>query len=48
MNLYSGSVRRVNVEVNGVTEFDMKASFVDAMINAIQNILAGEPIEENW
>ena len=31
MTLYAGGTRRVNVDVNGVIEFDMRASFVDAM-----------------
>ena len=48
MNLYSGSVRRVNVEVNGIIEFDMRASFVDTMITACRNIVNGQPFEENW
>ena len=48
MKLYSGSLRRVNVEVNGVTEFDMRSSFVDAMENACHNAVSGEKIEENW
>ncbi|MCQ2512001.1 MAG: DUF4340 domain-containing protein, partial [Lachnospiraceae bacterium] len=48
MKLYPGSVRRVNVEVNGITEFDMKESFVEAMKNACYNSVAGLPIEENW
>ena len=48
MKLYSGSLRRVNVEVNGITEFDMKSSFVDAMKTACEHTLTGESIEENW
>jgi len=48
MKLYRGNLRRVNVDVNGVTEFDMKASFVDAVRAACENILAGDKIEENW
>ncbi|MCQ2530510.1 MAG: DUF4340 domain-containing protein [Lachnospiraceae bacterium] len=48
MKLYPGSVRRVNVEVNGITEFDMKESFVETMKNACYNSVAGLPIEENW
>ncbi len=48
MKLYSGSTRRVNVEINGVTEFDMRETFVDAMKNACRNSLTGGPIEENW
>ena len=48
MKLYSGSLRRVNVEVNGVTEFDMRSAFVDAMKNACRNAVSGDEIEENW
>jgi len=48
MKLYSGSVRRVNVDINGITEFDMKESFVDAMKQACYNAVQGLPIEENW
>ena len=48
MNLYAGSARRVNVEVNGVIEFDMKASFVDALKKACAQTLTGGVIEENW
>ena len=48
MNLYEGSLRRVNVEVNGVTEFDMREVFVAAMKEACRHSLTGEEIEENW
>ena len=48
MKLYKGSLRRVNVEINGVTEFDMRSSFVDAVKNACANLINGEKIEENW
>ena len=48
MKLYEGSLRRVNVEINGITEFDMKASFVDAVKTACHNTLTGDKIEENW
>ena len=48
MKLYKGSLRRVNVEINGVTEFDMRSSFVDAVKKACANLINGEKIEENW
>ncbi len=48
MKLYKGSLRRVNVEINGITEFDMKSSFVDAVKTACEHTLTGESIEENW
>ena len=48
MNLYKGSLRRVNVEINGITEFDMKESFAEAVKTACRHTLTGEEIEENW
>ena len=48
MTLYEGSVRRVNVDINGVTEFDMRSSFVSAMKDACHRSLTEEAIEENW
>lgn len=48
MKLYKGSLRRTNVEINGITEFDMKLSFVDAVKTACEHTLTGENIEENW
>jgi len=48
MKLYTGSTRRVNVEVNGITEFDMKSSFVDAVKEACKNALTGDAINETW
>lgn len=48
MTLYAGGTRRVNVEINGVMEFDMRASFVDAMKLACLHTVSGEAIEENW
>lgn len=48
MKLYAGGARRVNVEINGVIEFDMRTSFVDAMKLACLHTVSGEAIEENW
>ena len=48
MTLYPGSTRRVNVDVNGVMEFDMRASFTEAVTNACRNAVSGETIDENW
>lgn len=48
MTLYAGNTRRVNVDINGVIEFDMRASFVDAVKLACEHTVSGEPIEENW
>ncbi len=48
MSLYAGSTRRVNVDINGIIEFDMRASFVDAIKMACLHTISGEAIEENW
>ena len=48
MKLYKGSARRTNVEVNGVIEFDMAESYLDAMKTACAHTVSGEEIEENW
>ena len=48
MKLFKGSLRRVNVQINGVTEFDMRSSFVDAVKTGCEHTLTGESIEENW
>lgn len=48
MTLYPGGVRRVNVFVNGAGEFAMKDQFVSRVLAGCQNLLAGQPIEENW
>ena len=48
MTLYAGGTRRVNVDINGVIEFDMRASFVDALKLACQHTVSGGTIEENW
>jgi hypothetical protein len=48
MTLYAGGARRVDVDINGVIEFDMKSSFVDAMKTACLHTISGEAIEENW
>jgi hypothetical protein len=47
MTLYEGGRARVDVDVNGTIEFDMKASFVDVMELACRHTVTGEPIEEN-
>ena len=48
MKLYKGSLRRVNVEINGVTEFDMRAAFVDVVMDACTKALSDEAIRELW
>jgi len=46
--LHSGGARRVNVFVNGAGEFAMRDMFVQRVGEGIENLLAGQPIEENW
>ena len=48
MELYPGSLRRVNVRINNVTEFDMRAAFIDALKTACRHTLTGETVEETW
>jgi hypothetical protein len=46
--LYPGGARRVNVFVNGMGEFAMKDQFVARALEGCRNLIAGQPIEENW
>jgi len=46
--LHYGGVRRVNVFVGGAGEFAMRDMFAQRVIEGIENLLAGQPIEENW
>ena len=48
MRLYKGGLRRLNVDINGVTEFDMREAFEQAVKTACRHTLTGETIEENW
>ena len=48
MMLFPGGVRRVNVFVNDVGEFAMRDMFVQRVREGSENMLAGNPIEENW
>lgn len=48
IKLYKGKTRRLNVEVNGVIEFDMKESFYTYLVNACKNILMGQEFNINW
>ena len=48
LNLYPGDLRRVSVEVNGITEFAMKEAYLTRVQEAGPKLLSGEPIEENW
>lgn len=44
----ASSVRRMAVSVNGITELDIRESFVSRLLTACENLLAGQPIEEVW
>jgi len=46
--LYPGGVRRARVFINGVGEFAMKDLFAQRVLEGCENLLAGQPIEENW
>ena len=48
MKLYPGSLRRLNVEINGVAEYDMREAFAQAVKTACRHTLTGEEVEENW
>ncbi len=48
MQLYPGAARRVNVFVNGAGEFAMVDTFVERVEQACVDLLAGNPIEEDW
>ena len=46
--LYSGEARRANVFINGVGEFAMKDLFAERVRDGCINLIAGNPVEENW
>jgi len=48
LTLYPGGVRRAHVFVNGAGEFAMKDQFAARVLEGIESLLAGQPIEENW
>ena len=48
IKFYTAGPRRNYVEVNGEIEFTMMSSFVDAVANAIDTVLAGETPDPNW
>lgn len=48
MALYPGDVRRANVFVNGAGEFAMKDQFAARVLEGCAQVLAGQPVEENW
>ena len=48
MKIYKDDARTVIVNVNGKTEFTMKSTYIDRVLQGSNNIKAGTPIEENW
>ena len=48
LTVFPGEERRVNVFINGSGEFAMKDLFVTRVLEGIENLKAGKPIEENW
>lgn len=48
MKLYDGSLRRHNVAVNDVIEFDMAEGYLAAVQNALSAIRSGENFDINW
>lgn len=42
------SARRMAVSVNGVTELDIRESFVTRLLSACEDLLSGQTIEEVW
>jgi hypothetical protein len=46
--LYPGGARRAIVYVNGKSEFAMKDLFVQRVAEGCENLLSGNPIEEDW
>ena len=48
LELYNGEARRANVYVNGAGEFAMRDLFVQRVTEGLENLILGQPIEENW
>jgi hypothetical protein len=48
LELFSGETRRANVYVNGAGEFAMRDLFVQRVMEGLENLILGLPIEENW
>ena len=48
LTLHIGEARRANVFINGVGEFAMKDLFAERVQEGVVNLIAGNPIEENW
>jgi hypothetical protein len=48
ISFYPGSARRLLAQVNGVTEFDIRESFITRVVEACSALMSGKPIEESW
>jgi len=48
LTLYPGQARRANVFVNGVGRFAMRDLFAQRVIEGLENLIQGQPIEVNW
>ncbi len=48
LSLYPYTARRLLVEVNGESEFDIRESFYERVRQGVLNLETGAPIEENW
>ena len=48
LELYPGQARRANVFVNGAGEFAMRDLFIQRVTEGLENLILGQPIEENW
>jgi hypothetical protein len=48
MSLYPGDIRRVYVQVNGVTELAMEETYLTRVQEALDILWTDEPIETDW
>lgn len=48
LQFFPGTARRMDVEVNGVIELDIRENFVVRMVDACLNLIKGLKIEEVW
>ncbi len=48
LQLFPGDARRLDVFVNGAGEFAMKDTYAPRVLEGVNSLLAGEPVDENW
>jgi hypothetical protein len=48
MNLYEGELRRINVEVNGITEFAMLRRYIDVVSRGLAALIQGNDFAVDW